>query len=98
MRIPTSANHPAESIPSGAPPEINHCAHPPKASRILLYTSLSATFQLSELCVFPVEIAQLKIFDFTGDAADFPSTAWRIFSYTLGTATKTVGFTVFIAA
>jgi hypothetical protein len=69
---------------------------------------LSATFQLSEfgvfparisaLCVFPVEIAQLKIFDFTGDAADFPSTACRIFSYTLGTATKTVGFTVFIAA
>ena len=35
---------------------------------------------------------------FTGEADDFCSTAWRIFSYTRGTPTITVGLTSLMAS
>ena len=95
-------------MPSGAPPDTNVRTWPPNASRILLYTNLFASDQPNPLgvrpakvscrCVFPVARAHIKILLFTGDAADFPSTASRIFTYTRGTPTKIVGCTAFIAA
>jgi hypothetical protein len=48
VRIPTSANHSANSRGRGAPPEMKASARPPMPLRIFENTSASASFQESE--------------------------------------------------
>ena len=108
MRIPASANHPAVSIPKGAPPAMNSLARPPKAAWIFARTSLAASRHIADLgsrssrmasrCRLPVAIAQesRRFLIAVSDARR--STSCRIFSYTRGTPTKMLGWTLRIAA